>query len=82
MAENERITDEQFEDRLKEILYSGPETVERADQKREVGQDGITAFHRKEKEKSSSIAEIIIRLVAAILVVGLLIRFGIQMASR
>ncbi len=81
--ENEESGDELFESRLKEILCAGSEEQDRC--RNEKDETPFLINHQIDnhpEKRLSSIAEIIIRIVAAIVVIGLLICFGIQTAFR
>lgn len=70
---------DQFEAQLKEILDSGPERILHKEVERPISP---VFFHSRVDKKVTSSVEIVIRIVAALLVIGLLIRFGIQIAIR
>lgn len=76
--EKEQENKELFEDQLKEILYSGPDN----NIQNFVETPESTVHHRHIEKKLSTSAEIIIRVIAAVVVIGLLICFGIQIAFR
>lgn len=77
--ENGQKNNDQFESQLKEILDAGPEKIISKEAKRPISP---VILHSRIDRKVTSSAEIIIRIVAALLAVGLLIRFGIQIASH
>jgi hypothetical protein len=69
---------EAFESQLKEILDSGPDTSPQ----RPINPPRSTSLFlgARSERKVKPVLEIIIRVIAALVVIGLLIRFGFQVA--